>query len=91
MGALIFSKTACMILAIGVFHGSFSDSDGLPILWMSFSKVSMMTDDYMSREFSGDPVVRTQYFHCCGPRLMVRKLRSQKQHVMARKRHVELK
>ena len=51
MGALIFSKTACMILAIGVFHGSFSDSDGLPILWMSFSKVSMMTDDYMSRNF----------------------------------------
>ena len=80
-----------MILAIGVFHGSFSDSNGLPILWMSFSKVSMMTNDCMSREFSGDPVVRTQYFHCCGPRLMVRKLKSQKQHVMARKRHVELK
>ena len=33
-----------MILAIGVFHGSFSDSNGLPILWMSFSKVSMMTN-----------------------------------------------
>ena len=90
-GCFNLLKNCCMLLAIGVFHGRFSDSNRLPILWMSFSKVSMMTNDCMSLEFSGDPVVRTQYFHCCGPRLMIRKLRSRKQHVMARKRPVELK
>ena len=36
----------------------------------SSSSSSMITNECMSREFSGDPVIRTQYFHWCGPRLI---------------------